>query len=286
MESIENNKLLSKINNVEVDRYGVVSGVFAIDKPVWVMSHDVVSQIRRRLGTRTVGHAGALDPFASGVLLILVGKKYTKHSDALLNMSKTYVMRILLGVQSISLDIESPITKVNDDYQTISEETIQQILRSFDGGYKQQVPIYSSVKVNGKKLRVLARGSNGFKLTTKDSKVYVIFEKFAGRDIEFEVPTKEVKLSDIKLIATGNIDNQNLPDRWEYGKLPDFPLQYADVEFTCSKGTYARQFAADIANKLGTVGMLIGLTRTRVGDISLPECIKLEDINYPNFQVY
>lgn len=276
----------SELNKIKVDRYGIVSAFLAIDKKKWVMSHDIVDQVRKRLGTKSVGHAGALDPFATGVLIILVGKKYTKLSNELLTLDKTYQMRVLLGVQSKTLDIESEISVVDKEFKLPEDSVIQEALDSFDGGYSQTVPIYSSVKVNGNKLRVLARGSEGFEINIIDNKHYAKFINFSGHDIEIEIPVKEVKLYDIKILRKGILKKEELPKEWESGDMMKDIVNYIDIEFSCSKGTYARQFAADIAERLGTVGMLIDLKRTRIGTIYQKDCIEIDNVNYPNSPVY
>ncbi|MBP9758432.1 hypothetical protein KBD45_01955 [Candidatus Dojkabacteria bacterium] len=276
----------SELNKINVDRYGIVSAFLAIDKKKWVMSHDIVNQVRKRLGTKCVGHAGALDPFATGVLIILVGKKYTKLSNDLLGLDKTYQMRVLLGVQTKTLDIESEISVVDNEFGLPEDNKIQEVLNSFDGGYSQTVPIYSSVKVNGNKLRVLARGSDSFQIITKENKGFVNFINFSGQNIEIEIPVKEVKLYDIKILGQGNLKKEDLPQEWKTGEMIKDSIEYLDIEFGCSKGTYARQFAADIAEKLGTVGMLVELERSRIGTIYQKDCIEIDKVNYPTPPVY
>jgi tRNA pseudouridine55 synthase len=278
--------LLNEVNKIRVDKYGVVTAFLAINKPVDVTSHDIVANVRRRLGTRQVGHAGTLDPFATGVLLVLVGGKYTKMADTLQSLDKAYKMKVLLGLQSNTLDPEGEIDSnlpgngMDLNVGMPDEEKLIKTIKEFDGGYIQDVPLFSSVKVNGNKLRQLARGSESFQIIENEGKKTAEFKNYGGKDITIEIPTREVKLSDITLISKGMQKVAELSENLREGVDVD-SLPYLEIEFSCSKGTYARQFAADFAARLGTLGMLIQLQRTRVGNIKLSDCIDIEAIKLP-----
>ena len=139
-------------NQIVRDDFGRPSGILAIDKPVGMTSHDVVDVVRSALGTRQVGHAGALDPFATGVLVIIVGKA-TKLSNDLMSKTKSYAAQILLGVATDSQDPEGKIMDVSQ--QTVSMKALRSVIETMSKGYDQFVPVYSSVKVDGQKLRKL-----------------------------------------------------------------------------------------------------------------------------------
>lgn len=156
MEIIEENDFV--LNQIETDEFNRTSAILAINNPKDLTSHDIVNEVRRKLRTRKVGHAGALDPFATGVLIILVGK-HTKHSDFFLNAGKEYRCKVLFGVSTSTQDPEGKVIKIVD--KDIEVEGVKVQLESkiekFKFGYMQRVPVFSSVKVNGQKLRQIAR---------------------------------------------------------------------------------------------------------------------------------
>lgn len=275
-----NFELVNELNKIRVDKYGVVTAFLAINKPVGITSHDVVAQVRRNLGTKKVGHAGTLDPFANGVLLVLVGGKYTQMSDTLMGMDKAYKMKVLLGLQTDTLDPEGEVELKSLETQLPEDNKISEVIGKFDGGYLQEVPLYSSVKVNGNKLRNLARGSESFEIIKENGKSIAKFKNFGGKDIEIEVPSREIKLSDIVVHSKGEQKVSELPENLRED-VDVVSLPFLEIEFSCSKGTYARQFAADFAAELDTVGMLLELQRTRVGNISISDCMNIESVKLP-----
>ena len=126
-----------------------MNGLLLIDKPVGLTSHDVVYRVRRTLGLRGIGHAGTLDPLASGLLILLVGEA-TKVSDYLLNGDKGYEFRVRLGLKTDSMDITGKVlAEVAVD---LSEEKIREAALSLQGAIDLKVPMHSAVKVDGKKL--------------------------------------------------------------------------------------------------------------------------------------
>src|SRR5690606_2631044 len=136
-------------------------GILLVNKPVGKTSHDIVYEQRKELQTRKIGHAGALDPYASGLLIILVGKA-TKLSDSFLNLDKTYEADILFGVETDSGDLEGKVINIKDKISNIKNTDLQIALNKFSPSYMQYVPVYSSVNVDGKKLRKLAREYDSF----------------------------------------------------------------------------------------------------------------------------
>lgn len=258
-----------KFNQIFVDDFGRASGVLAINKPVDITSHDVVNRLRRDLKTKQIGHAGALDPFASGVLIMLVGKA-TKYSDLFLNSDKSYLATVLFGRSTDSADPEGKVLQDIDtsnlNFEQLSKE-LNSIKPKFVPEYEQYVPVYSSVKVGGEKLRVLARSSDKFE----------IIEEALGRKVVFTQGEKLVEVVLPKHLCKINRLDFSQPTILSYeGK------QYASVvaDVDCSKGTYIRTLAEDIGFALpGKLpAMLSALCRTRVADIHLNECLELDQI--------
>ena len=150
-----------------------INGIILVNKPKGITSRDVVNKVEKLLQTKA-GHTGTLDPMAEGVLAVCLGKA-TKLSDILTSKVKVYEAEVTLGIDTDTLDIEGKTLK--EDFKEISQEQIENTLQSFIKTYKQEVPKYSAVKVNGKKLYEYAR---------------------AGIDIT--LPQKEVTIYDLKLL--------------------------------------------------------------------------------------
>lgn len=130
-----------------------MNGVLLVDKEPGMTSHDVVARVRRILGTRSVGHAGTLDPLASGLLLMLVGEA-TKVSDYLLTGDKSYEVTVRLGIRTDSMDITGEV--IEEKPVTVSEETVRAAVAAAKGTLDLAVPVHSAVKVNGRKLYEMA----------------------------------------------------------------------------------------------------------------------------------
>ena len=222
-----------------------INGIIIINKPKKFTSHDVVAKVKKILGIKKVGHTGTLDPNATGVLPLLLNDG-TKLSKYLINHDKEYKVTLKLGIKTDTADGEGNIVEtreVNIDKLNSVEET----LASFIGKQEQIPPIYSAIKVKGKKLYEYAR---------------------EGKSVEIE-PIK-IEIYNIKL-----------------DKIND---EEKEIEFTveCSKGTYIRSLCEDIAEKLGTIGYMKELERTKVGNFEISEAITLEEIekNKDNIQKY
>ncbi len=266
-----------KLNHLLQDEFGRYSGVLAINKPQGWTSHDVVAKVRGILSTRKVGHAGALDPFASGLLIILVGKA-TQLSDTYMNSQKEYVANVLFGIQSDSGDPEGNLLAVAP---TQIPPNIEEILQSFVPQYKQTVPVFSSIKVDGEKLRIMARKCDRLEKIVRGDKDIAIFHK--GNSLrEVILPKHICQIPRIELISVKDIDitNSAFWDKHKdnIGKSSTFKAAVIKVE--CSKGTYIRALAEDIgrAASVSMPAMLWDLQRTRVGEARLEDAIMLEDI--------
>jgi tRNA pseudouridine55 synthase len=210
-----------------------MDGILIINKPQGYTSHDIVNIVKKALNTPKVGHTGTLDPNATGVLPILIGKA-TKVSKYLIEHNKTYVAELALGEKSSTGDTEGEIIE-KKKVPLLNEEQIKQVLKSFEGKQMQTPPIYSSIKINGKKAYEYAR---------------------KGQNIQLEPrPIEIMKISFIK-----------------------FENNVLKYEVQCSKGTYIRVLCEDIAERLGTVGLMKNLCRTRVNEFDIEDSCKIEQI--------
>ena len=147
-----------------------MNGVIVVNKPKGITSRDVVNKLVKVFGTKSIGHIGTLDPMATGVLVCLVGK-YTKLGSIMVNHDKEYVTIFKLNVLTDTLDIEGKVLDTDD--KKISLEDMQGAIEHFNGlTYMQEVPIYSAVKVNGKKLYDYARSNEDVILPKKEVTIY------------------------------------------------------------------------------------------------------------------
>ena len=213
-----------------------MNGILLINKPINITSRDVVNIAVKKLGTKKIGHTGTLDPLATGVMVLCIGKA-TKLVDLLTSEKKEYIAEVTFGIKTDTLDITGNVLKKENTL--ISKYDISKVLNSFQGKYSQEVPIYSAVKVNGKKLYEYARNNETVKL-----------------------PSREVQIYNIEFLDYNNSGN------------------YLKIKFKClvSKGTYIRSLIKDICDKLGVIGTMSKLTRTKQGNFNLEDCIDVDDI--------
>lgn len=147
-----------------------MNGVIVVNKPKGITSRDVVNKLVKVFGTKSIGHIGTLDPMATGVLVCLIGK-YTKLGSIMVNHDKEYIATFKLNVLTDTLDIEGKVLDTAD--KKISLEDMQGAIEHFNGlTYMQEVPIYSAVKVNGKKLYDYARSNEDVILPKKEVTIY------------------------------------------------------------------------------------------------------------------
>ena len=240
--------------------------ILVFNKPYRWTSFNVVAKVRgelsHRLGVKKlkVGHAGTLDPLATGVLIICTGKS-TKLIDGLQAHTKEYVATIKLGATTPSFDME---TAEDATYPTehITRELIEEKLKAFVGRIEQIPPTFSAVKVDGKR---------AFKYARK------------GEDIELK--PKILVIDELEILHFGQqtTDNgQQTTDedpreciKYQSGNLTD-PHLSLTIRVVCSKGTYIRALARDIGRALGSGGYLTGLIRTRIGKYTLQDCMDIE----------
>ena len=158
-----------------------MDGIIIVNKPSGYTSHTIVSKIRKALNIKKVGHTGTLDPLATGVLPILLGSG-TRLSKYLINHDKEYIATIKLGVKTDTADIEGNIIETAD-IPTLSEEQIKTVLKSFEGIQYQKPPMYSAIKVNGKKLYEYAR--KGETIDVQDRKIEIYNIELLKYETEF-----------------------------------------------------------------------------------------------------
>ena len=154
-----------------------MNGVMIINKPLGYTSRDVVDEVSKCFKTKKVGHAGTLDPNASGVLIVCVNKGL-KVCELFSDCDKEYETEVILGIETDTLDMDKNATIIREENVNIDEKTLKKVVNSFKGKYMQEVPKYSAVKVNGKKLYEYARSG-----------------------VEVELPKKEVEIKDIEIIS-------------------------------------------------------------------------------------
>lgn len=148
-----------------------MTGAIVINKEEGITSRDVVNNLNRILETKQIGHTGTLDPMATGVLVCLIGKA-TKLSSILTNQDKEYIATFKLGILTDTLDITGNILK--EENINIKEEDIIKVLKSYIKTYNQEVPIYSAVKVNGRKLYEYARNNEEVTLPKREVTIYTL----------------------------------------------------------------------------------------------------------------
>ncbi len=216
--------------------------ILYFNKPLEWTSFKLVGNVRyhicRKIGVKKlkVGHAGTLDPLATGVMIICTGKA-TKRIEEFQYQTKEYIATIQLGATTPSFDLEH---EIDATYPTehITRELVEQVLPTFIGEIQQVPPAFSACKVDGKRAYDLARKGE-----------------------EVELKPKLLVIDEIELLEC------NLPT--------------IKIRVVCSKGTYIRALARDIGLALQSGGHLIGLIRTRVGDIKLEDC--LDPISFPEW---
>lgn len=165
-----------------------MQGILIINKPKGFTSQDVVSKVKKILNIKKAGHTGTLDPLATGVLPVLLGN-YTKLSKYLIEHDKTYIAKVKLGKKSDTGDSEGNVVETQEvDLKNISEENVKNVLKSFLGKQKQIPPMYSAIKIDGKKLYEYAREGKKVDVEPRDIEIYDIkLLSINELEIEFEV---------------------------------------------------------------------------------------------------
>ena len=214
-----------------------VAGLLLVDKPAGITSHDVVARVRKSAGTRKVGHAGTLDPMATG-LLVLGIESGTKLLTFVVGNDKTYLATIRLGQNTTTDDAEGEVIETRDASQ-ISLEQIHAEIAKLTGDILQRPSSVSAIKVDGERAYARVR---------------------AGEIVE--LPQRPVTVASFEILS---------PMR-STGRFIDI-----DVEVSCSSGTYIRALARDLGEALGVGGHLTALRRTRIGGFKVADAITLEN---------
>ena len=214
----------------------MINGIIIINKEKEYTSNDVVRIVKKITKTK-VGHTGTLDPNATGVLPLLLGEG-TKVSKYLINHNKEYEAVLQLGKKTETADGEGIVIEEKEVLpQMLKKEFVEETLNSFIGVQNQVPPMYSAIKVNGRKLYDYAR---------------------SGQTVE--VKARRIEIYNIKLIKIDEKEKQIF------------------FRVSCSKGTYIRTLCENIAEKLGTVGYMKELNRTKVGDFKIEDSIKVKEL--------
>lgn len=213
-----------------------MDGVIIVDKPKDYTSRDVVNVISKIYHIKKVGHTGTLDPLATGVLVICLNKA-TKIVELLTSYDKEYIASFKFGILTDTLDNTGSILK--DEGCILKKEDLLNAIKKIEGTYMQEVPIYSAVRINGKKLY-----------------------EYAREGLEVELPKHEVTISNLELLDFDIEGNHTI----------------AKIKCHVSKGTYIRSLGNDIASILGTNAIMTDLRRTKQGTFTIQDSIELKDI--------
>ena len=226
-----------------------------INKPSGPTSHDIIDQLRRITGIKKIGHAGTLDPFASGLLFIAISRESTRELQNFVGLDKEYIATLKLGIVSDSQDrtgeirtlkhknTRLPKTGTGGQVKTLKQTDIKNVLNKFIGKQEQIPPMFSAKKVKGKKLYNLAR-----------------------KGIEIERKPSNIEIYDIQLLEFKDSD--------------------VIIKVKCSSGTYVRTLAHDIGQDLGCGAYLEELERTKIGKYDLKDSVKVEELTKENWEKY
>ena len=208
-----------------------------VDKPPGITSFGVVKKVRWALREKKVGHAGTLDPMATGLLILLLGREATRQQDRFMGLPKVYTGTVRLGQTTASYDAETPV-ETSADASAIAAADVEAACGPLTGEIQQVPPVYSAIKKGGERLYKKARRGDDVVVEARPTTVYA-FEVAAVRD------------------------------------GPD-STRDVDVRVECSKGTYIRSLAHDLGAALGVGGHLAALRREAIGPFAVGEAFALE----------
>ncbi|WP_438350182.1 tRNA pseudouridine(55) synthase TruB [Paenibacillus sp. FA6] len=214
-----------------------LEGILAVYKPAGFTSHDVVAKVRGILKMKRIGHTGTLDPQVTGVLPLCLGRA-TRVVEYMQELPKEYYATMRLGLATDTEDLTGQIIEQVESV-SVTKEDVLEVLNSFQGVISQVPPMYSAVKVDGKRLYELAREG---KIVERKSR---------------EVTIYEIEMTDIS---------------WD-GSYPEITFRAL-----CSKGTYIRTLCVDIGRALGLPSVMAKLTRTKSAGIDAEHCLNFDDI--------
>lgn len=217
-------------------------GLIVVDKPAGITSHDVVARVRRMAKTKRVGHGGTLDPMATGVLPILVGRA-TRLASYVLHMDKAYRAEMILGITTDTQDTTGDVLRHETDCQ-VDLDALRAVAEKWTGTIMQTPPMVSAVKVKGRRLYDLAR-----------------------EGVKVDRPARQVEVTEL------TVDPE---------KTAPLTLRYEDavtLYVSCSKGTYVRTLCHDIGAAIGCGAAMSQLRRTRVGPFTLKNAFSLDALD-------
>lgn len=234
-----------------MEQRAVPGGIFAVYKEEGMTSHDVVKAIRRLTGERRVGHAGTLDPYAKGVLVIGVGRAATRQFPAVTDTEKEYITRIKLGWRSTTDDREGVLTRtqgyeepgamgIDSSCPSVAlpppgEKEVRAVLAQLQSATNQRPPAFSAVKIHGRKAY-----------------------KFARAKKQVDLPVRWVAARKVELL--------------------EYSWPWVVVRLVTDPGFYVRSFARDLGEALGTGGYVVELERTRVGPYTKEQAMRLSEL--------
>ena len=230
-----------------------MDGIIIIDKEKGFTSFDVVAKLRGILKTKKIGHTGTLDPDATGVLPVCVGRA-TKVCDVLTDRDKTYESQVVLGITTDTLDTTGQILSCRS--VEVTKDELTAVLSHFRGEITQIPPMYSAVKVNGKRLYEYAR--EGKEIERKERRVTIHKLELLETDLRAWAPHEGSEPE------TFDIQGEQLPS--------------FSIRVTCSKGTYIRTLVDDIGRELGFGAAMSELVRTRVGRFRIEDALTLAEV--------
>ncbi|PFA67839.1 tRNA pseudouridine(55) synthase TruB [Bacillus sp. AFS015802] len=217
-----------------------MNGILPLWKPRGMTSHDCVFKLRKLLKTKKVGHTGTLDPEVSGVLPICIGRA-TKIAEYITASGKTYEGEVTIGFSTTTEDAWGEKVEEKKVDRVITRTEVEEILQSMTGEITQIPPMFSAVKVNGKRLY-----------------------EYARQGIEVERPSRKVQIHKLRLLEDWDVLNHDAPS--------------FSFEVVCGKGTYVRTLAVEIGNRLGFPAHMSALTRTQSSSFREEDCFTFEQI--------
>lgn len=220
------------------------AGVLLVDKPADITSFKVVSRLRRILGIKKIGHAGTLDPFATGLLILCAGRPATRLISRFMDGEKEYLATVRLGVETETQDTEGAIS-ARRPVNEITSLQVEACLQEFRGRQLQVPPAYSALKHKGKPLYYYAR-----------------------KGITVEKEPREVQISTLERVDDGRTLTAANAD--------------LAIRVVCSKGTYIRTLGADIGSALGCGAHLVQLRRIRSGSFTVHDSLTWDDLSGDN----
>lgn len=230
-----------------VEKSGVI---LSFDKPLDISSFGVIAKFRRALGIKKIGHAGTLDPLATGLLVVAIGRKATRSIDSFQAEDKTYTGQITFGLSSATDDAEGPLV-LQKELPDLELSLLRDATQSFIGTVKQYPPRYSARKVGGKRMYSLAR-----------------------KNIDFQPKQSIVDIFSFDILSLDKVVANKLE------QMVGASMVYrANFEVKCGKGTYIRSLARDLGKEIGCLAYLSSLRRTVNGTFRVENAVNDKFLN-------